>query len=814
MCYIVEVTKKSKQSKSRLLPSWSGLNVDPETQRGILSIILLAAGLIITFSLFGFAGDIGELITLVLTKLVGIGRYMVPLIIFVVVYTLLYPSEGKDLQPLYVIGIVLLGVSLFGLVDVVSPAASGYIGLAITWIFRTFASVAVAVVVLLALLLISILILFNTTIDRLIQHIPAGTIVGKILRFVVTLFSSARHRLAVAREQAIEQVEEDYYADEPEAEAEAAATFSKKTIDDEEGADEVEEDDEPEEDDVEEISEDETEPGQMELIHLSKRHRQIDIPLNLLSSKRGKPTSGDIEHNKEVISKTLNNFGVDVEMGSVNVGPTVTQYTFKPASGVKVSQIVSLQNDIALALAAHPIRIEAPIPGKSLIGIEVPNIMAAQVGLHELLQSEEFKNRSSNLSLLFGRDVAGKPFITDLARMPHLLVAGATGSGKSVCINIVLLSLLYQNGPDDLKLILVDPKRVEFSMYGDIPHLLTPVVTDAQKTINALRWCVNEMDRRYDVLSRAKKRDISGYNAANPDATMPFIVFVIDELADLMATAPREVEAAIVRLAQMARAVGIHLILATQRPSVDVITGLIKANITARCAFNTASVVDSRTIIDMSGAEKLLGRGDMLFINSESSKPRRIQGALVNEEEIQRVVQYLKSKAQADYDNEVVESHAAGNKSGTSFAGDVGDEEDDELLPQAKDVIIKSQKASASLLQRRLRVGYARAARILDILEEQGFIGPAQGAKPREILVDMEDAQDYLNQAADDVVEEPVKEVVNNVAEDEDDDDTEGISEFDDDVDGVYEDDDDEDDHGIDEDITNADTYQQRDGRV
>lgn len=799
----MEVTKKSKQSKSRLLPSWSGLNVDPETQRGILSIILLAAGLIITFSLFGFAGDIGELITLVLTKLVGIGRYMVPMIIFVAVYTLLYPSEeGKALQPLYVIGIVLLGISVFGLVDVVSPTASGYIGSAITWMFRSFASVAVAVVVLLALLLISVLILFNTTIERLIQHIPAGTIIGKILRFIVTLFSSARHRLAVAREQAIEQVEEDYYTaeDADESDEEVPVHFSQKTVGDNEDT-EVEEADVDE--DLNKDVSDHSEPGQMELIHLSKHHRKIDIPLNLLSSKRGKPTSGDIEHSKEVISKTLNNFGVEVEMGAVNVGPTVTQYTFKPASGVKVSQIVSLQNDIALALAAHPIRIEAPIPGKSLIGIEVPNVTAAQVGLYELLQSDEFKNRSSSLSLMFGRDVAGKPFITDLARMPHLLVAGATGSGKSVCINIVLLSLLYQNGPDDLKLILVDPKRVEFSMYSDIPHLLTPVVTDAQKTINALRWCVNEMDRRYDVLSRAKKRDISGYNAANPGATMPFIVFVIDELADLMATAPREVEAAIVRLAQMARAVGIHLILATQRPSVDVITGLIKANITARCAFNTASLVDSRTIIDMSGAEKLLGRGDMLFINAESSKPRRIQGALVNEDEIQRVVQYLKSKAQADYDNEVVESHAAGNHGGVSFNGEASGE-DDELLPQAKNVIIKSQKASASLLQRRLRVGYARAARILDILEEQGFIGPAHGAKPREILVDMEEAEDYLSND---------NEVNTDAPDIEDTEEVDAVEEFDDDVIGAYEDEDDDadDDNGTDDDITNADTYQSND---
>ncbi len=542
----------------------------------------------------------------------------------------------------------------------------------------------------------------------------------------------------MARERVVEQVEEDYYEDENEETV--INDFSQRDVEDEDEYEEGTEEDEDEdtvEEDIDESDEEEDggeaeDPEQMELIHLSKRHRQIDLPLSLLSKKRSKPTSGDIESNKEIIHKTLKNFGIDVDMGAVNIGPTVTQYTFKPASGVKVSQVMSLQNDLALALAAHPIRIEAPIPGKALIGIEVPNVAAAQVGLHELLQSEEFKNRKSHLSIPFGRDVSGKPLIANLDKMPHLLVAGATGSGKSVCINTILISLLYQNGPDDLKLIMVDPKRVEFTMYDNIPHLLTPVITNVQKTINALRWCVNEMDRRYDVLSNAKKRDIAGYNKANPDATMPFIVFVIDELADLMATSPREVEAAIVRLAQMARAVGIHLVLATQRPSVDVITGLIKANITSRCAFNTASLVDSRTIIDMSGAEKLLGRGDMLYLSAASPKPTRVQGALVDEEDVGNVVQYLKSKAKAEYDDEVVTTKVNTNIPGSKSSD--SSEDQDELLPQAKDVIVKAQKASASLLQRRLRVGYARAARILDILEEQGFIGPANGAKPREVL--------------------------------------------------------------------------------
>lgn len=706
--------------------------VTPETQKGILSIVILALALITLLSLFGWAGQIGDLLNVVLVKLVGLGRYVVPILLFIIVYSLLYP-DNYQLKPIYALGIALLAGSVFGLIDLIQPKSGGYVGAAVTYLFRQFASVSVAVVVCLAVLFIGLLIVFNTSINHWIQRIPAKTMLGKMLRFVVALFSSAQDRIAVAKERALESVsepdtdwshddDEDNEADKPiavEEDEEVDAAFSSHAL-----AAELETDP---------ITRT-TKPKQMRLVQVPKHHRKIDLPLELLSGARGKATSGDIEHNKDVIVKTLHNFGIEVELGPVSVGPTVTQYSFRPASGVKVSQIVGLQNDIALALAAHPIRIEAPIPGKSLVGIEVPNVKAAQVSLRELLESDQFKQRKTNLTLAFGRDVSGTAFTGDLAAMPHMLIAGATGSGKSVCINTVLISLLYQNGPDDLKLILIDPKRVEFTMYNNIPHLLTPVITDVQKTINALQWTVNEMDRRYEVLSQAKKRDIAGFNLAKPESALPYIVFVIDELADLMATSPREVEAAIVRLAQMARAVGIHLVLATQRPSVDVITGLIKANITTRCAFSTASLVDSRTIIDMSGAEKLLGRGDMLYMSTDSQKPRRIQGAFVSEEEVMRVVDYLKTKADPDYDAEVVDRQ---HNSAVPQAFSDG-EQDDELLPAAKKVIVDSQKASASLLQRRLRVGYARAARLLDILEEQGFIGPADGAKPREIIASAE----------------------------------------------------------------------------
>jgi len=465
---------------------------------------------------------------------------------------------------------------------------------------------------------------------------------------------------------------------------------------------------------------------------VKKVHRKIEMPTNLLENHQSKPIQSRIEEKKELIRKTLETFGIAVTMGDVNVGPTVTQFTLKPAEGVKLSQITTLLNDLSLALAAHPLRIEAPIPGMSLVGIEVPNESVAIVNLREIIESESFKKRKSNLTFALGKDVSGKPWTANLDPMPHLLIAGATNSGKSVMLNSLIVSLLYANSPDDLKFILIDPKRVEFTVYNDVPHLLTPVITETQKTVNALRWIVGEMDRRFQVLSNSGKRNIHAYHQEVSD-DMPYIVVVIDELADLMAVAAQEVEGAIIRLAQMARAVGIHLVVATQRPSVNVITGLIKANITARIAFSVASAIDSRTILDLSGAEKLLGKGDMLFVSSDLSKPKRIQGAYLSDQEIARVAEHLKEQGKPDYISDVTEKPNAGTLVTTD--GDFDEFGEDELLAEAKDLILRSGKASASFLQRRLRVGYARAARILDLLEERGIIGPGDGAKPREILI-------------------------------------------------------------------------------
>jgi len=467
-------------------------------------------------------------------------------------------------------------------------------------------------------------------------------------------------------------------------------------------------------------------------------------PIDLLESDKGMPTAGDIRINSAIIKRTLQNFGIQVEMSEVNIGPTVTQYTLKPAEGVKLSKITALSNDLALALAAHPIRIEAPIPGRPLVGIEVPNKVRTRVRLRNLIEHQNFQNSISNLTLVLGRDVSGNPVFADLAKMPHLLVAGSTGTGKTICLNSIILSLLYQNSPEILRLILIDPKRVEFPVYNELPHLLTPVIYDAQKSVNALKWLIEEMERRFDLLSQEKARDITNYNEKMISQNlepMPFIVLIIDELADLMAARGREMEAGIVRLAQMARAVGIHLIVATQRPSVEVITGLIKANITSRITFQVASQVDSRTVLDMAGAEKLLGLGDMLFVSAEIQKPKRIQGAYVSDKEIKKVVKYVRSQEKEfkvptqPEELEVSLSESIERTGGERGLADFFGGGEDPLFEEAKRVVIEAKKASASLLQRRLRVGYARAARLIDMLEEKGIVGPGEGAKPREILI-------------------------------------------------------------------------------
>jgi S-DNA-T family DNA segregation ATPase FtsK/SpoIIIE len=470
-------------------------------------------------------------------------------------------------------------------------------------------------------------------------------------------------------------------------------------------------------------------------------------PLSLLEKDRGKANVGDVKANANIIKRTLAEFGIEVEMDEITIGPTVTRYALKPAQGVKLARIVGLQNDLALSLAAHPIRIEAPIPGKSLVGIEIPNRTKATIGLASLLTDQAFSENHKPLLVALGRNISGKSTFESIAKMPHLLIAGTTGSGKSVTIHAIISSLLYRHGPDELRFIFVDPKRVELTLYNGIPHLLTPVITEAKKAILSLKWAATEMNRRYDILESESVRDIDSYhkkyekgfakNSTSEDAPdrMPYIVIIIDELADIMQAYPRELEAAIVRLAQMSRAVGIHLILSTQRPEVNVITGLIKANVPSRIALRVPTGIDSRTILDTVGAEKLLGQGDMLAMIGDN-QARRLQSAFITEDEVKAIVKYLKEAFKDDVRDTIeFTGSAIGEKS--LFADGIADSDsdtDDALYEEARAIIIEAGKGSTSYLQRKLKVGYARAARLMDMLEERGVIGPADGAKPREVL--------------------------------------------------------------------------------
>ena len=465
-------------------------------------------------------------------------------------------------------------------------------------------------------------------------------------------------------------------------------------------------------------------------------------PLSLLSDVQDtKADRGDVKQNAAIIERTLESFGIKAKVEEVNNGPAVTQYAIRIAEGTKLTKITSLQNDLALALAAPQgqIRIEAPIPGRSLVGLELPNRSLEVVSLNKMLSSKQLKNEKSKLAFSLGLNVSGEPVIADIDKMPHVLIAGSTGSGKSVCINSIISSILFRSSPEEVKFILVDPKRVELTLYNDIPHLLTPVIVEPEKVVSALKWATSEMERRYKLFAEVGVRNVAGYNELSGFQALPYLVIVIDELADIILFAPSEVEDSITRLAQMARATGIHLVLATQRPSVDVLTGLIKANINCRISFNVNSMVDSRVIIDSPGAEKLLGRGDMLYIPPSQSKPTRIQGTFLSDHDTKRLIEFLKkSEIKVEYTKEVTNKYTT---KANAVAGS-SQEDLDDLFEDAVRMAVKYKKASASLMQRKLSVGYARAARILDQLERAGVVGPGQGAKPREILIS--DADSFL----------------------------------------------------------------------
>ncbi|MFH1890854.1 MAG: DNA translocase FtsK 4TM domain-containing protein [Candidatus Kuenenbacteria bacterium] len=735
--------RRRKKRKSGF--SGDFLEVENSTKKGIFIVVIFVVALISLLSIFDLAGGFGRWMYKVLKLVFGWGFWIFPLVLLAAGYLNLKNTK-YFFRTINWIGFLLLVLGYSGFFHLVQDPelykeilkdgiGGGYVGFAISYPFFAIMGRWASIIVMLAFLVIGVLLMFNTTLETLIEKATMRNLRHGVGSFV-------NNRIHSRGEEADEN-ENENEGEGGEVEFDRRELAGSEEEEDEEDGDEEEEGDQSDED---------------RPLKKNKKYPRIDIPLNLLNAEAGEPTARDVNLCREIIQKTLNNFGIEVEMGDYSIGPTVTQYTFRPAEGVKLSRIIGLSNDLSLALAAHPIRIEAPIPGKALVGIEVPNKKIAVVPLRQVLESKEFKTRKSNLSIVLGQDVTGKPWVADLARLPHLLVAGATNSGKTVCLNSIIISLLYQNQPDELKLILVDPKRVEMIGYNDIPYLMTPVIIDIKKTINALKWTISEMERRFHVLSNAGKRNIQSYNITHPRSKMPYLVFIIDELADLMSVASAEVEAAVIRLAQMSRAVGIHLILSTQRPSVDIITGLIKANIPGRIAFSVVSLTDSRTILDVSGAEKLLGRGDMLFTSAEISKPKRLQGAYVTDGDIENVVNYLRKSAKADYDEAVVEKiHGAGISSRTGAAFGFEGEDSDEFLDEARDLVIEAGKASASYLQRRLRVGYARAARILDLLEEEGIIGPADGSKPREILVSSSKEIDD-DEIVDDYIEEKVEE--------------------------------------------------------
>lgn len=721
-------SRKKKEEDVDVEESFT-LPVQAETLRGVWAVLSIAAGVFFLLAWFGFAGKLGTTLFIWLSALFGVGYVLVPVSFALLSFILFRSIDHEEIGTLKIVGTVLFFFAGLGFVETLFPTRGGLIGQLISSPLVYAIDTIASVVALLAVIVASLLITFDAHPQRAFPTL--ARMFGKKEESEDEHVLDEEEEAAIDSKTATPEEEEEYEEDETEEEEEQPQEQKKKSPG------------------IFNFGDSESTPAVFNFA-AGGSGTYSPPPLSLLQKDKGKPSVGDVKASANTIKRTLQNFGIDVEMDEVSIGPTVTQYAMKPAEGVRLAKIVSLQSNLELALAATPIRIEAPIPGKSLVGIEVPNNTKSTLGLGSVFADSEFQNSDKPLLVALGRDIAGKPHYANIAKMPHLLIAGATGAGKSVTVHDLIVSLLYRKGPQELRFVMVDPKRVELTLYNDIPHLLTPVITDPKKAILALKWLAKEMDRRYDILEAEKVRDIGSYheNVFEPaqkkqlddDTTgpepMPYIVAFIDEMADLMTAYPRELEAAIVRLAQMSRAVGIHLVLSTQRPSVQVITGLIKANIPSRIALQVSSQIDSRTILDMGGAEKLLGAGDMLFLSGEMSKPRRIQAPYISEQEVKKIVKYLADTHSDKLPDEIDLSEVQHDNS--IFAASIGgsDDDDDDLYEEAKRVIIEAGKGSTSYLQRKLRVGYARAARLMDMLEERGVVGPAEGSKPREVILD------------------------------------------------------------------------------
>ncbi len=757
------MTKKRKKTEEK-----EGLldNIAEEVKRIALSLFFFALTLLFLLSPFGknqtlegdhgLAGPVGDFVYRWLEILLGIGYWILPLLLLLL--GIVYLKESRPRFALLTtissfvflfssLGIItLLGKVLAGETPIGMTGAGGFLGDIVEGPLEKLVEKPMTFIFLLLFCIVSLFVIFNAR--------PSKETLMFWRRFQKEKTESEDANILTPEEE--ELVDENLEEDDEITEEEECA--ENETVEDEGSP-------KKEKSSFKDMFGLGKNPAQSFLDNYIGNAPFDPPPMQLLSRDKGKPEFGDIKANTNIIKRTLQNFGIPVEMDEVSVGPSVTRYSLKPAEGVKLSRIVGLQNDLSLSLAAHPLRIEAPIPGKALVGIEIPNSVKTTVGLGTLLQEDEYQQTDKPLLVGLGKAINGKAFFANLAKMPHILIAGTTGSGKSVTVHALINSLLFRNPPESVRFIMVDPKRVELTLYNNIPHLLTPVITDPKKAIRALKWATKEMERRYDILETEKVRDIGSYHknvytpalkkcqkeqkkreknkeemSAAEDVPqlperMPYIVVIIDELADIMTAYPKELEAGIVRLAQMSRAVGIHLILSTQRPSVNIITGLIKANIPARIALQVSSQIDSRTILDTGGAEKLLGAGDMLYLSGEMSKPVRIQSAFITESEIKKVAKHIISKYEEMLPDEI-DLNAQENQTDAIFSSTIDDDDkndDDELYEEARELVISTQKASTSWLQRKLAIGYSRAARIIDTLEERGIIGPVNGSKPRDV---------------------------------------------------------------------------------
>lgn len=716
------------------MPKWLA-HLTPELRHELFGITMVTGGVLALVSLFGLnVGPLGLFVAKILRYTFGLGAVVVPLVLLIiglkyimVKNSITYSVKFWGLLLLYFMALAIYHHIKIPVGQEILPeslvSGGGFAGGMMLFSLRKLLGVHGSIIVLSALLLCSLLMATTWSLAETLANAKEKAVESLV---------SAREAIAASTETIFQNEEEEpagrqpvFYDQQRDGKAGLSAAPARETDADFTGA---------------EYSAPAELAGAPPLAMGTPAAAGINPayglpPVSLLKKPnrtRLTRVPKEVADNARILEQTLDSFGVSAKVINTCQGPTVTRYELEPAPGVKVSKIVNLADDLSLKLASSGVRIEAPIPGKAAIGIEVPNKELSGVALREVLETDEFQRSPSGLTVALGKDIAGQPIVTDLAKMPHLLVAGATGSGKSVCINTLITSVLFKARPDEVKLVLIDPKMVELSNYNGIPHLLTPVVTDAKKAAAALNWAVQEMERRYEVFATAGVRDISRYNELHPETRLPLILIIIDELADLMMVAPVDVEDAICRLAQKARAAGLHLVLATQRPSVDVITGTIKANVPSRISFAVSSQVDSRTILDMAGAEKLLGKGDMLFYPVGAAKPLRVQGAFIGDTEVEDLVSYIKEQAEPEYTEGIT----------TVEAGGTDKEEaahyEDELLEEAVRMVLETGQASVSMLQRKFRIGYTRAARLIDTMEEMKIVGPNIGSKAREIIMNSE----------------------------------------------------------------------------